>query len=165
TTSRPVPACISAEIRAGIWTLSMWSTVTLTPTFLPQSLAKGSNQLSWLGTKWLHIRILRSPDSLDAGSRKVVAGAWPCASWPPPGPPPPGSLLQAAIAAPMPATPTARRNCRRSGVHRRPDRDPLSAICAASLGPELGTSFPTRRPHKHFTQERRAYAFEIGVQA
>src|SRR4029450_7216344 len=134
-------------------------------TFLPQSWAKGRNHWSWLGTKWLQSRTSRSPESLALGSVKLPDGAWPAASWPPPGPPPPGSLLQAAIAAPMPATPTARRNCRRSGVHRRPDRDPLSAICAASLGPELGTSFPTRRPHKHFTQERRAYAFEIGLQA
>jgi hypothetical protein len=138
--SWPWPAWISAEIRAGIWTLSMWSTVTLTPTFLPQSLAKGSNQLSWLGTKWLHIRILRSPESLEAGSWKLVAGAWPVASWPAPGPPPPGSLEQAAIAAPMPATPITRRNWRRSGVHKGRGRDPLSAMCAASLGPGPGAS-------------------------
>src|SRR5215831_7304817 len=29
------------------------------PFFLPQSLAKPSNQLSYWGTKWLHCRILR----------------------------------------------------------------------------------------------------------
>src|SRR5215217_1043506 len=144
----------------------MWSTVTLTPTFLPQSWAKGRNHWSWLGTKWLQSRILRSPESLVLGSVKLTDGAWPAASCPPPGPPPPGSLEQAAIAAPMPATPTARRNCRRSGVHRRPDRDPLSAMCAASLGPEFGDVVsPPRRPKKRFTQVRLAYAFEIGFQA
>src|SRR5512132_349233 len=77
--SWPWPAWISAAIRVGIWALSMWSTVTLTPTFLPQSLANGSNQASWLGTKWLQSRILRSPESLEAGSVKLVAGAWPVA--------------------------------------------------------------------------------------
>src|SRR5919198_5207374 len=73
--SWPWPAWISAAMRAGIWVLSMWSTVTLTPTFLPQSLANGSNHLSWLGTKWLQSRIRRSPDSLLRGSTKVVLGA------------------------------------------------------------------------------------------
>ena len=117
-TSWPWPAWISAAIRVGIWALSMWSTVTLTPTFLPQSWANGRNHWSWLGTKWLQSRILRSPESLVLGSVKLTDGAWPAASSPPPGPPPPGSLVQAAMAAPMPATPTTRRNWRRSGVHR-----------------------------------------------
>src|SRR6266496_2316504 len=53
----------------------MWSTVTLTPTFLPQSLANGSNHLSWLGTKWLQSRMRRSPESLLLGSANVVLGA------------------------------------------------------------------------------------------
>src|SRR4029453_774874 len=83
--SWPWPAWVSAAIRAGIWVLSMWSTVTLTPTLEPQSLAKGSNHVSWLGTKWLQSRILRSPLSLEAGSVKVVDGAAPVASSPAPG--------------------------------------------------------------------------------
>ena len=80
------------------------------PDLLAPVLGEGSNQLSWLGTKWLQSRIFRSPESLVLGSVKLTDGAWPAASSPPPGPPPPGSLVQAAIAAPMPATPTARRN-------------------------------------------------------
>src|SRR5262245_20836321 len=53
----------------------MWSTVTLTPTFVPQSLANGSNHVSWLGTKWLQSRMRRSPESLLLGSTNVGLGA------------------------------------------------------------------------------------------
>ncbi len=141
----------------------MWSTVTLTPTFLPQSWAKGRNHWSWLGTKWLQSRILRSPESLVLGSVKLTDGAWPAASSPPPGPPPPGSLVQAAMAAPMPATPTARRNCRRSGVHNECDRDPLSAMWEPPLT-HPRASFAPRRPKGRFTQVQRAYASEFGSQ-
>src|SRR5436853_6564966 len=74
--SWPWLAAISAAMRAGIWVLSMWSTVTLTPNFVPHSLAKGSNHLSWAGTKWLHMRIFRSPDSFrDGCSKRVAPGA------------------------------------------------------------------------------------------
>src|SRR6266540_6352810 len=53
----------------------MWSTVTLTPTCFPQSLANGSNHASWLGTKWLQSRMRRSPESLLLGSTNVGLGA------------------------------------------------------------------------------------------
>ena len=53
----------------------MWSTVTLTPTFFPHSCTNGSNHLSCAGTKWLHSRILRSPESLRVGSVNVADGA------------------------------------------------------------------------------------------
>src|SRR4030095_6668974 len=66
----------------------MWATVTLAPTFLPQSWAKGRNHWSWLGTKWLQSRILRSPESLVLGSGKLTDGAWTAAFSPPPPPPP-----------------------------------------------------------------------------
>ena len=66
---------ISAAMRVGICAWSMWSTVTLTPTLPPQSLANRSNQVSWLGTKWLHSRIFSSPESLRVGSVKVSCGA------------------------------------------------------------------------------------------
>src|SRR5918996_6242849 len=75
--SWPDPAASSDSMRAGIWVLSMWSTVTLTPTFLPQSLANGSNHLSCRGTKWLHIRIFRSPEILADGSANSTVGAAP----------------------------------------------------------------------------------------
>src|SRR5437764_425340 len=51
----------------------MWSTVTLTPTLLPQSLTNGSNHASWAGTKWLHNRIDSDPLNFEAGSRKAVS--------------------------------------------------------------------------------------------
>jgi hypothetical protein len=51
----------------------MWSTLTARPTFEPQSLANGSNQTSWLGTKWLQSRIDKDPDSFFVGSVNVVS--------------------------------------------------------------------------------------------
>jgi hypothetical protein len=69
--SWPSLAEISAEARAGMSARLMWSTVTLTPTWRPHSAAKGSNQRSWRGTKWLHCRILRSPDNFLVGSTRV----------------------------------------------------------------------------------------------
>src|SRR3954451_11281980 len=71
--SWPWPAATSAAIRPGISVLLMWSTVTLTPTLLPQSLTKGSNHLSCAGTKWLHNRIDKDPDNFDAGSLNAVS--------------------------------------------------------------------------------------------
>ena len=159
-TSWPWPAWISAAIRVGVWALSMWSTVTLTPTFLPQSWAKGRNHwLSWLGTKWLQSRILRSPESLVRGScfEEVVDGAWPVACCPPPGPPPPGSLAQAAIAAPMPATPTARGELPPVGGPQGTGVGVCCRPCArASLGRAWGAIAPPC-PGR-FTQVPRAYA-------
>jgi hypothetical protein len=45
-TSWPERAAISASMRAGMAVTSMWSTVTSTPTCLPQSTANLSNHLS-----------------------------------------------------------------------------------------------------------------------
>src|SRR4029450_12005277 len=73
--SWPCPAWISAAVRAGISAWLMWSTVTLTPTCFPHSCTKGSNHLSCAGTKWLHNKIFRSPESLRVGSVNVVDGA------------------------------------------------------------------------------------------
>jgi len=112
-------------MRAGMSAVLMWSTVTVTPTCLPHSLAKSSNHLSWRGTKWLHIRILRVPLSFEDGSVKVVFGA-------PPAPPveaaPLGSelvssALQAASVAA--ARPLVTRNDRREMF--RPDTKNLQA--------------------------------------
>jgi hypothetical protein len=50
------------------------------PAAVPHSRAKPSNHTSWLGTKWLHIRMRRSPDSADAGSSKTVAEGAPTSS-------------------------------------------------------------------------------------
>src|SRR5918999_1705724 len=91
----------------------MWSTVTSTPTRLPHSRAQGSNHVSWAGTKWLHIRIDRAPDSGDAGSVNVPSGAALVGSTTPPGgssPPPP----HAASVPPSAARPVACRNRRLS---------------------------------------------------
>src|SRR6185503_8765078 len=50
----------------------MWSTVTVTLFFSPQSFTQGSNHLSYAGTKWLHWRIFRvlrpepEPEALQA---------------------------------------------------------------------------------------------------
>src|SRR4051794_19479175 len=51
----------------------MWSTVTSTPTLLPQSLTKGSNHVSCAGTKWLHSSIDNGPDNFEAGSLNAVS--------------------------------------------------------------------------------------------
>ena len=72
--SWPCLAWISAAVRAGISAWLMWSTVTLTPTCFPHSCTNGSNHSSAAGTKWLHIRIFRSPESLRVGSVNVVDG-------------------------------------------------------------------------------------------
>src|SRR5439155_5663716 len=86
---------------------------------------------SWLGTKWLHSRIFRSPDSFVRGSVNVSLGASP------------GLLLGAtgdssfeqalAAAAPSATTPVVRRKSRRlRGVPKRPETE--SAIAGSSLG-------------------------------
>src|SRR6266513_2825694 len=46
----------------------MRSTRTLTPFFVPQSLANPSNQISYAGTKWLHWMILRIVPLSSAGA-------------------------------------------------------------------------------------------------
>src|SRR5215207_5635574 len=82
--SWPSLAAISAAVRPGISALLMWLTLTPTPTFVPQSLAKGSNQTSWLGTKWLQSRIDKDPDSFLVGSLNVDSVGAPAllaASW------------------------------------------------------------------------------------
>src|SRR3712207_6299907 len=96
--SCPSPAWISAAMRVGICAWSTWSTTTFTPTLLPQSCANLSNQVSWLGTKWLHRRIFSSPDSLPAGSLNVVSGASPVE---------PGSVVGDSSLAQAPPTPAA----------------------------------------------------------
>jgi hypothetical protein len=106
--SWPWPAEISAAIRVVICAWSMWSTLTSTPVLLPQSLANLSNQASWLGTKWLHSRMLRPPESFFDGSSKVSAGAPPGAPVGPPGPAS-SSLAQPASMAPAASAPAVRR--------------------------------------------------------
>src|SRR3954454_240293 len=71
--SWPWPAATSAAIRPGISVLLMWSTVTSTPTLLPQSLTKGSNHVSCAGTKWLHSSIDNGPDNFEDGSLNAVS--------------------------------------------------------------------------------------------
>src|SRR5881227_10047 len=73
--SWPWPAATSADSRVGRSARSTWSTDTFTPTCRPQSLANGSNHWSCLGTKWLHCRTRRSPDSFLDGLANVVVGA------------------------------------------------------------------------------------------
>ena len=68
----PSLADTSAAARVGISAWLMWSTVTFTPTSLPHDWAKGSNHLSWRGTKRLRWRILRSPDSFSLGLAGVA---------------------------------------------------------------------------------------------
>src|SRR5579883_3213425 len=52
--SCPALAEASAAARAAMFCSGMWSTVTATLFFWPQSLANWSNHLSKAGTKWLH---------------------------------------------------------------------------------------------------------------
>src|SRR5918998_675355 len=78
--SWPDPAEIWEVIWPGTSAVLMWSTVTVTPTFSPQSRAKASNHSSWLGTKWLHIRMRRSPERVDAGSSNTVVDGAPTSS-------------------------------------------------------------------------------------
>ncbi len=78
--SWPEPAAIWEVIWPITSAVLMWSTVTLTPTCWPQSRANPSNHSSWLGTKWLHMRMRRSPDSADAGSSRMVDAGAPTSS-------------------------------------------------------------------------------------
>src|SRR5437868_5520657 len=73
--SWPWPAATSADSRVGRSARSTWSTDTLTPARWPHCLANGSNHWSCLGTKWLHCRMRRSPDSFLAGWLNTVVGA------------------------------------------------------------------------------------------
>src|SRR4051812_15862238 len=60
----------------------MWSTVTLTLFFEPQSLAKLSNHLSYSGTKWLHctmVSVLACAMALETNGAEI-AGAEPAAA-------------------------------------------------------------------------------------
>src|SRR5918995_218863 len=90
--SCPCPAEISEAMRAGTSAVLMWSTVALTPTCSPHSLTNASNQASCCGTKWLHIRIDRSPDRDVDGSEKTTSGTFP--------PPAPGEAPGDAAAPP-----------------------------------------------------------------
>ena len=93
----------------------MWSTVTSTPTREPHSLTHGSNQVSCAGTKWLHMRIDRAPESAERGSVNVPGGAalagGVAGGLLPESPPPPP---QAAVAAPAASNPAACRKRRLS---------------------------------------------------
>src|SRR6266542_1140240 len=129
-TSWPWPAWTSAAIRVGIWAWSMWSTVTLTPTLAPQSLANLSNQASWL-----HSRIFRSPDSFLLGSVKVSFGASVALPAGPDGPDS-SSLAQAASGpareAPSARAPVVRNRSRRlCGTDKNRDSD--SSVMAAPV--------------------------------
>lgn len=96
--SCPSRAAISAATRPGISALLMWSMVTWTPALMPQSLAKGSNHSSWLGTKWLHSRIERPPESFDDGAWSVVSVGAPASA----------GGLRRAFAVTVPAARTGR---------------------------------------------------------
>src|SRR5918995_1211629 len=99
-------------MRGGTSATLMWSTVTLTPTCWPQSATNWSNHSSWLGTKWLHIRMERFPESCDVGSTKVGVGDASPASVPlVPGRS--GSPAQEAAARPTVARPVVCSICRR----------------------------------------------------
>src|SRR5439155_6829601 len=123
--SWPWPAAISADNRVGRSARSTWSTDTFTPVWRPQSLAKGSNHWSCLGTKWLHCRMRRSPASCFGGCLNTVVGA-PAAAL--------GAVVvpfvppQAAATTRPPVTP---RNFRREIVHSRgsPIATPITRRC------------------------------------
>src|ERR1043165_1487521 len=60
----------------------MWSTVTATPFFDPQSFANWSNHLSYSGTKWLHctmVSVLPWAQARDTNGAEI-AGAEPAAA-------------------------------------------------------------------------------------
>jgi hypothetical protein len=126
-TSWPCPAETSAAMRVVICAWSMWSTLTLTPTLLPQSRANLSNQVSWLGTKWLHSRMVRSPESFFVGSANDSAGAPVGGAAGPPGPA--SSSLAHPASGPPSAAPRARapvvrsRSRRVRGVSKKPGPD------------------------------------------
>src|SRR5580704_6425311 len=79
--SCPAPAETSAAARADSSRCGMWSTVTVTPFCLPQSLAKASIHLSYSGMKWLHwmiFSVLVSASAVDTNGA-AMAGARPAA--------------------------------------------------------------------------------------
>src|SRR4051794_24250538 len=124
--SWPCPAWISAAMRVGICAWSMWSTTTFTPTFCPHALANWSNHVSWLGTKWLHRRIFRSPESFLVGSVKVSLGAW---LGSPPGPPgPASSSLAQPMSVPPSVPPSATAPAPRRRLRRLTENDGLSTM-------------------------------------
>src|SRR5436305_4529147 len=127
--SWPCPPAISADSRVGRSARSTWSTDTFTPTRWPHCLAKGSNHWSCLGTKWLHCRMRRSPDSFLAGWLNTVVGA-PAAAL--------GEVVvllvppQAAATSRPPVTP---RNLRREIVHSRGSAMALPSLSRNALYP------------------------------